>query len=88
MKARYDQEFYTSFAKIFCAAMQEKGYTTNRLATAIDEQYTTIKRIENGEGFLVHHLVWIKNVLDITVEDLLYSRGNNNGKEIGFSNIY
>lgn len=89
MKARYDQQFYRDFAKRFCAAMHEQGYTTNRLATVVDEQYTTIKRIEDGEGFLVHHLIWIKNVLGITIEDSLNSRGNNNDdKEIGFSNIY
>lgn len=87
MRTNYDEEFYTEFSKVFRNAMREQGYTTNRLANEVDEQYTTIKRIEKGEAFLVHHLVWIKRILGISIEKITYSRGNNEQNKTDFGSF-
>lgn len=67
---------YSNVGKAVKRARELKGLTVWDLAKNIGEQYNTVKRIEEGHAFLLHHLRWIKEVLGVDALTILNGEGS------------
>jgi transcriptional regulator with XRE-family HTH domain len=69
MKAKH-KPFYKMMGSIIKRERLEAGLTVGDLAKLADEQHKTIVHIESGKPFSMHHLVWMKNELGISFDNL------------------
>lgn len=85
------ENFYANFASEFKRARLAKGISINTLAKEADEQYTIVKRIEEGNPFSFHHIFWIQKYLDINVYEFIEEEKNydeSKGIAEGFDDLF
>ena len=80
MKAE-NKPFYKVVGAIIKRRRLEFGLTVGQLSKLVDEQHATIKHIEAGKPFMLHHLMWMDQELNIGIEDIYNYREINSGKE-------
>lgn len=71
MNAAWKKKFYSAFGEKIKEAREAKGWTLHQLATATSQQFNTIRRIEEGEGCHLYHIVWISDVLGLSIDKLI-----------------
>lgn len=69
---------YAFIGKELTKARERKNLTITQLANKVDEQYNTIKAIEDGNRFMFHQAVWMKEVLGMNLNILISDAYNVN----------
>jgi len=69
MKAEY-KPFYKRVGSLVRRERLASGLTVGQLARNVGEQHKTIKHIESGKPFSMHHMVWMRNELGISFDNL------------------
>lgn len=71
MTKEWQERFYGAIRDKIEEVMREKNLTVHALATKSGQQYTTIRRILEGRGFSFHHVVWLTDILEISMDEWL-----------------
>lgn len=78
------KDFYDALGFEIERQRKRKGTTRYGLARAADQQIGTVTRIENGKSCLVHQLLWLREQLGVSADELLnraLKRARNKGMD-------
>jgi ribosome-binding protein aMBF1 (putative translation factor) len=69
------KSFYDAVGKLLTSARRHRTMSIAQLSKLSGEQIKTIQSIESGKGCSLHHLVWMKDILNIDLRDITYTEG-------------
>lgn len=64
----WQEKFYTEWGRKIKQAREERGWSIYDLAVRSGQQYITISRIEKGSSHQLHHIVWISDILELSID--------------------
>jgi hypothetical protein len=83
---KHKDKFYFAVGKLLTQTMKERKLTIPAIKRASGLQYTTIKRMMNGDGFMFHQIVALADALKLEVsaiaEYALNYEGSHDTQEI------
>lgn len=71
MAQGWKKKFYEEFGARIKTARERKNLTLADVARLSGEQYHTIDRIEFGKAFTAHQLIWMREILDLSIDEVL-----------------
>ena len=71
MNKEWQNKFYGSVGEFILAKMNEKRKTVGDIVKESGQQHNTVKRLLEGQKFMFHHVVWLTDVLDISVDEMM-----------------
>ena len=77
----YNKPFYIRLGAVVKRERIASGLTVGDLSMLSGEQNKTIRHIEDGKPFSMHHMTWMREELGIKFDNLKYTESNN-GEEI------
>lgn len=71
MLKQWRLDFYRAFGEVISEEMGKRKMTPYSLAESSGEQFNTIKRIMEGKPFHYHHVVWITEILNLSMDSVI-----------------
>lgn len=82
MTKEQQEALYKSIGRHLTRARENKNLTISQLASRSDEQFNTVRAIEEGRPFMAHQLYWMREILDINLNILIKDAHIENGISI------
>jgi hypothetical protein len=77
------KRFYSALGAVLTKERLRRNMTVADLVRESGEHHTTIRNIESGGVCSFHHLVWMKEIFNIKVEDIYRNmEGNGDNKKV------
>lgn len=76
MTKEWQAKFYMAFGKKLKEIMADRGLTVYDVAKMSGQQFHTVNRIAQGNGFQFHNVVWLRDYLGINVNEVLATMGS------------
>jgi hypothetical protein len=68
---REQEIFYARVGRVLTDMMKQKNISIGEIKRISGEQDITIRRILNGKCCSLHHMVWMRNILGINLNEII-----------------
>ena len=82
MKKNDQDLFYAAVGRELTKFRERRKLSISQLAAKVNEEFNTIKAIEDGKPFMAHQISWMKSILDINLNILITDALNTNNISI------
>ncbi len=82
MTTEQRKTFYLLVGKALTSARQQRNMTIADVSRLVDEQYITIKSIEQGKVCSLHHFVWMVEHFGLNFENIVEEMREQHDKRI------
>jgi transcriptional regulator with XRE-family HTH domain len=71
MDKQAQASFYAAVGKILQREREKHNLTIYGLSRACGQQINTLRRLEEGKAGMIHHAIWIREHLGVTLDNLI-----------------
>jgi transcriptional regulator with XRE-family HTH domain len=71
MTEQYEKELYRRIGQRLTLERTKRKLTVTAVAKMIDDQFLTVKRIEDGHRFSFHHASWLVDLFAIDITQIM-----------------
>lgn len=71
MDKQAQASFYAAVGKILQREREKHNLTIYGLSRQCGQQINTLRRLEEGKAGMIHHAVWIREHLNVTLDNLI-----------------
>lgn len=69
-------KFYEAASRLLTKKMEQKNLSVSQVSGRGDVQFNTVKAAVSGTPFYAHQLIWMDEVLDISINDIMEEMTN------------
>ena len=71
MDKQAQASFYAAVGKILQREREKHNLTIYGLSRLCGQQINTLRRLEEGKAGMIHHAIWIREHLNVTLDNLI-----------------